>query len=143
MSFSKIHLLFWNIFCHLQVFGAVTWLTVYRALHIWDSNSNFRTPSSRHTLAFPAFFLPLFNLPICILLSVFWRRSDRDSGIIHSQYTEITLPIPPSFDIVLYINVRLSPASWTIDHLVPQEGGPGNLLAAIGLEHLSDIEVDV
>ena len=66
-----------------------------------------------------------------------------DTGIIHSQFTEITLPVPPSFDIVLYINLRLSPASWTIDHLVPQEGVAGNLLAATDREPLSDIEVDV
>ena len=80
---------------------------------------------------------------LTILLSVFWRRNDRDSGIIHSQFVELTLPVPPHFDIVLYVNVRLSPASWTIDHLVPQEGVAGNLLAAIGREPLSDIEVDV
>jgi len=80
---------------------------------------------------------------LSIFFRVFWRRGAVDTGIIHAQFTEVTLPVPPNFDIVLYINVRLSSTSWTIDHLVPQEGVAGDLLAATDREPLSDIEVDV
>jgi len=80
---------------------------------------------------------------LSIFFRVFWSRAERDTGIIHAQFTELTFPVIPRFDIVLYINLRLSPSSWTIDHLVPQEGVQGDLLAATDREPLSEIEVDV
>ena len=82
-------------------------------------------------------------LAFSILISVHWNRNPVDSGVIHTQFLEITLPVPYTADVVLYVNLRLSPTGYTLDHLPPPAEAAGNLLAAVDREPHSDIEVDV
>ena len=83
-------------------------------------------------------------LAFSLLITVHWSRNPVDTGLIHSQFLELTLPVPYTAEVVCYVNLRLSPTGWTLDHLPPPtQEGAGNLLAAVDREPLSDIEVDV